>query len=269
MISNYFKKPKQIYLGIPTFVKLLDLRSTSLCFFINRNEKNSIRNGMWPTSLSNLTIACTVLLFLMLTEPGFTYSINSWLWKLSYILHIPQKFPRTLRAAVTSGIVGFIFFIVLMNIRQYLLRILLSYRGWMYEPLHASSKLTLLWCAVVRLISGYQPSLYSCQRSLPRMPVPAINDTIQRLLESLKAVCTEEEFQEIEKQAKVIINMIEILQKSIFVKSELSSQSYVKILWEKYAYLKSRSPLPNNSNYYVCDQSYWTPATTQISSMDY
>lgn len=227
--------------------------------------RNSIRNGMWPTSLSNLTIACTVLLFLMLTEPSFTFTLNLWLWKLSYLLHIPQGFPRTLRAAVTSGIVGFIFFIVLMNIRQYLLRILLSYRGWMYEPLHGSSKITLIWCAIVRLISGYQPSLYSCQRSLPRMPVPSINDTIQRLLESLKAVCTEEEFQAIQKQAKEFKNTLAPKLQNILVIKSWISQNYVSDWWEKYAYLKSRSPLPNNSNYYVSDQSYWIPPTTQIS----
>ncbi|XP_023232602.1 carnitine O-palmitoyltransferase 1, muscle isoform-like [Centruroides sculpturatus] len=99
------------------------------------------------------------------------------------------------------------------------------------EPLHASSKLTLLWCAVVRLISGYQPSLYSCQRSLPRMPVPAINDTIQRLLESLKAVCTEEEFQEIEKQAKEFKNTLAPKLQNILVIKSWISQNYVSDWW--------------------------------------
>lgn len=64
--------------------------------------------------------------------------------------------------------------------------------------------LTMLWCLAVRVVSGYQPSLFSCQRSLPRLPVPPLHDTIERLLDSLKAVCTPEEMKVLEMQAQVI-----------------------------------------------------------------
>lgn len=62
---------------------------------------------------------------------------------------------------------------------------------------------TKMWCGAVKLISGYKPSLYSCQRSLPRLPVPAVRDTLDRLYESLKPLCTEEELREIMQQGKV------------------------------------------------------------------
>jgi hypothetical protein len=63
----------------------------------------------------------------------------------------------------------------------------------------------MIWGILVRLISGYQPSLYSFQRSLPRMPVPSLRDTLHKLFESLKPVCTEEELALLKKQSRVSI----------------------------------------------------------------
>lgn len=68
-----------------------------------------------------------------------------------------------------------------------------------------------MWCGAVKLISGYKPSLYSCQRSLPRLPVPAVRDTLDRLYESLKPLCTEEELREIMQQGKVCTDFVCII----------------------------------------------------------
>lgn len=67
---------------------------------------------------------------------------------------------------------------------------------------------TKMWCGAVKLISGYKPSLYSCQRSLPRLPVPAVRDTLNRLYESLKPLCTEDELKEIMQQGRVCIYFV-------------------------------------------------------------
>ena len=90
-----------------------------------------------------------------------------------------------------------------MILRQYILRILLSYRGWMNVTERRQPKRVILWGLLVRLVSGYQPSLYSFQRSLPRMPVPTLRETIHKLFESLKPVCSEEELSLLKKQSKV------------------------------------------------------------------
>jgi hypothetical protein len=94
-----------------------------------------------------------------------------------------------------------------MLLRQYFIRLLLSYRGWMnhISSKHKSKKV-MLWAILLRLVSGYQPSLYSFQRSLPRMPVPNLRDTIHKLFESLKPVCTEQEMVLLKKQSKVSLN---------------------------------------------------------------
>ena len=41
---------------------------------------------------------------------------------------------------------------------------------------------TKIWGVTVKFVSGYQPSLYSCQRSLPRLPVPRLHGTLSELI---------------------------------------------------------------------------------------
>ena len=63
---------------------------------------------------------------------------------------------------------------------------------------------TYVWGSLVRLLSGYHPTLYSCQKSLPYLPLPRLNDTVDKFLTSLQAVYGKEsdEFQEFETEAK-------------------------------------------------------------------
>lgn len=51
---------------------------------------------------------------------------------------------------------------------------------------------TLIWGILVKLISGYSPKPYSCQSSLARMPVPALRDTLSKLLDSLEPLYGED-----------------------------------------------------------------------------
>ncbi|KAG1650421.1 Carnitine O-palmitoyltransferase 1, liver isoform [Nymphon striatum] len=227
--------------------------------------RNSIRNGMWPTSLYNLAIAFGILCTLTLWEPRFAVRINNWLWYLEAVLRLPKCLPYLLRVGVIAWIAGIVFFILLMCIRQYLLRILLTYRGWMFERPNIQSKTTLIWAITVRLISGYQPSLYSCQKSLPRLPVPPLKQTLKKLIESLRPVSTDEEIEILKQESKEFEKSLgPKLQKILMLKSWWS-QNYVTDWWEKYVYLMGRTPISNNSNYYCLDHSYWFASPSQVS----
>ncbi|XP_042905266.1 carnitine O-palmitoyltransferase 1, liver isoform [Parasteatoda tepidariorum] len=227
--------------------------------------RNLIYNGVWPASLSNVRITVFTCLLLMIIEPHITLPINTFLWNIAHILHIPKGLPRTLQALIVSSIIGIFAFIFLMILRQSFLRLLLSYRGWMYENPRSHTIATTLWCGAVKLLSGYKPSLYSCQRSLPRLPVPPVKDTLNRLYESLKPLCTDEELKEIQQKGKEFENTLAHKLQNILLLKSWFCQNYVSDWWEKYAYLMSRSPLPNNSNYYCCDECYWTPTDKQVS----
>ncbi|GAB6019338.1 hypothetical protein CHUAL_000930 [Chamberlinius hualienensis] len=227
--------------------------------------RNSIRNGVWPTSPSNLVTVFAILFVLLLAEPAATDSFNRRLWQVEEYLYLSQGIPRLLRAVFISFVLGVAFFATLAIVRVYGLRLLLTYRGWMYESLRSHSKKTILWSILVRLVSGYQPSLYSCQRSLPRLPVPSLKDTMERLIESLRPLCTPEELKETQDMANEFVNGIGPKIQKILILKSWWAPNYVSDWWEKYVYLMSRSPIAINSNYYVMDHSYWRPTKLQIS----
>lgn len=228
--------------------------------------RNSISNGMWPTSVYNICILCIIVFLFMLSDIEVAESIKELFWDTGDKLHVPHELPATVRAIIVACFISVVLSVVFMKVRQIILRSLLAYRGWMYEAAKPNQKyLTMLWCLAVRVVSGYQPSLYSCQRSLPRLPVPPLHDTIERLLDSLKAICTQEEMKVLEMQAqKFETTLGPTLQRLLYLRSWISG-NYVTEWWEKYIYLSSRMPLAINSNYYCFDQSYAHPSHIQSS----
>lgn len=161
------------------------------------------------------------------------------------------------RALPVAIVASFGFMCVVMFVRQLILRALLSYRGWMYASMRSPPLKITLWGLLVRLISGYQPSLYSFQRSLPRMSVPPVKATINNLIESMKCILSAEEFDKFRQEARAFeSSLAPKLQRLLILKSWLT-QNYVSDWWEKYVYLMNRQPLANNCNYYIMDQSYW------------
>lgn len=195
----------------------------------------------------------------MAVEPQCLEFVTKRLWAIANWLTtvVPFKMPEMFSALPVAILVSFISMCFVMFVRQLILRALLSYRGWMYYSLRSPPLKIKLWGLLVRLISGYQPSLYSFQRSLPRMSVPPVNATISKLLESMKCILDDEEFKKFEKDARDFeSNLAPKLQRLLILKSWLT-QNYVSDWWTKYVYLMTRLPLANNCNYYIMDQSYW------------
>lgn len=222
-------------------------------------NRNSIRNGMWPTSVNNLYMSCILFYLLMATEPDSLSFAHQRLWRWADWLttKIPVRMPEMFSALPVAVVASFGFMCVVMLVRQLVLRALLSYRGWMYSSLRSPPLKIKLWGLLVRLISGYRPSLYSFQRSLPRMSVPPVAHTIDNLLANMKCILSEQEFDKLHKEAKQFeANLAPKLQRLLILKSWLT-QNYVSDWWTKYVYLMNRQPLANNCNYYIMDQSYW------------
>jgi hypothetical protein len=214
---------------------------------------------MWPTSVNNLYMSCILTYLLMAIEPECMTSITQPLWRYANQLAtiLPIKTPEWCHALPVAVVASFAFMCIIMFMRQLLLRALLSYRGWMYESMRSPPIKIVVWGLLVRLISGYQPSLYSFQRSLPRMSVPPVSETIRKLLESMKCLMTDQEYEKFKRDALEFERTIASkLQKLLILKSWLT-QNYVTDWWTKYVYLMNRQPLANNCNYYIMDQSYW------------
>lgn len=88
---------------------------------------------------------------------------------------------------------------------------------------------------------------------MPRLPVPALKDTIQRYLLSVRPLFDDNDFERIKKEAEEFENGIaKKLQRYLILKSWWST-NYVSDWWEEYVYLKSRHPIVVNSNIYGTD----------------
>ena len=99
------------------------------------------------------------------------------------------------------------------------------------ETLKSQSMKTVLWAVFVRLISGYQPSLYSCQKSLPRLPVPNLHSTLEKLLESLKPLSSKTELEELRKEAEAFEKGIGSKLQRILLFKSWWAPNYVSDWW--------------------------------------
>lgn len=100
---------------------------------------------------------------------------------------------------------------------------------------------------------GKNPRLFSCQNSLPSLPVPDLDATIANYLRTVRPLLDDEAYLTICKKAEVFKNDIgRRLQRYLIFKSWISA-NYVTDWWEEYVYLRGRSPIMVNSNYYVLD----------------
>ncbi|KAM6436351.1 carnitine O-palmitoyltransferase 1, muscle isoform 1-T2 [Liasis olivaceus] len=150
-------------------------------------------------------------------------------------------------------------------LRRQMLKLLLSYHGWMFEPHGKTSFSTKVWVAMVKVMSGRHPMLYSFQTSLPKLPVPYVEDTVQRYLDSVQPLLDKEKYKQMEALALDFRkNVAPRLQKYLVLKSWWAT-NYVSDWWEEYIYLRGRGPIMVNSNYYLMDFLYTTPTPIQAA----
>lgn len=131
------------------------------------------------------------------------------------------------------------------------------YKGWMYESRGKGSKIstkTKIWAAATKVFSSWNtPGLYSFQGSLPILPLPSIQDTMKRYLLSVRPLLDDTNFTRMEQLVSEFESTIgPKLQKYLVLKSWWST-NYVSDWWEEYVYLRGRSPLMVNSNFYAID----------------
>lgn len=140
---------------------------------------------------------------------------------------------------------------------RYILKLLFTYKGWMYESRAKGSKVSLmtrLWVMAVKILTiGSKPGLFSFQRSLPRLPLPSIDETLARYFNTVRPLLNDFEFKRVQKMATEFQQTIASkLQRYLVLKSWWSS-NYVTDWWEEYVYLRGRNSLMINSNYYCLD----------------
>lgn len=162
-------------------------------------------------------------------------------------------FGPVLAGWLTIAMFSLCVWVLLSYGQRYTLKALLVYKGWMFDPRGKQSMTTKVWAILVRLVSGpFTPQLLSYQKSLPRLPVPSLEGTCSRYLESARPLLDDEEFEKM----KELVHEFKTgpgktMQRYLVLKSWWAS-NYVTDWWEEYVYLHGRSSIMINSNYYGC-----------------
>ncbi|XP_078494442.1 carnitine O-palmitoyltransferase 1, liver isoform isoform X2 [Ciona intestinalis] len=221
--------------------------------------RNRVLSGVFPvkyTSLVGLTAIVLLASFLSYDITwGFNDKVHGWLfssksfitWNTSYLISCT------------------LLWLLAVLVIRYLLKLLLCYQGWMFEPRGKMSLKTKLWAVCTKILGGTNPKLYSYQASLPRMPVPALKDTVRRYLSSVRPLLNDEDYEAMKTLSEEFLSTIATkLQRYLVVKSWWAS-NYVSDWWEQYVYLAGRGPIMVNSNYYGMDLLYHNPTPVQAS----
>ncbi|XP_065211609.1 carnitine O-palmitoyltransferase 1, liver isoform isoform X2 [Planococcus citri] len=212
--------------------------------------QNNIRNGMYPASPQSLWAMVALVAALQLA--GFSLPFGSYDFVLN---HMPA--PTIFWHFMTCLLLGLVVWLLFIYTIRYILKLLLMYKGWMFETRTKNNKVSLatrLWAVGVKLFSGTtKPLLYSYQGSLPRLPLPPVHDTMQRYLRSVRPLLDDENYDKMRQMARDFENGIAVkLQRYLILKSWFAT-NYVSDWWEEYVYLRGRSPLIVNSNFYGID----------------
>ncbi|XP_037611378.1 carnitine O-palmitoyltransferase 1, liver isoform-like isoform X2 [Sebastes umbrosus] len=224
--------------------------------------KNSVITGVYPASPSSWLFVVIAILATMYTRSDPSMGLIA---KIQEHLPVSQSMSSQCRTLVSAVLFSTMLWLLLIFTMRMCLKQLLSYHRWMFEKHGKMSNTTKVWVALVRIFSGRKPLLYSYQGSLPNLPVPLIKDTVRRHLESVRPLMDDTEYERMTKlAAEFESSLANRLQWYLKLKA-LWATNYVSDWWEEYVYLRGRSPIMVNSNFYGMDFMYVTPTPIQAA----
>ena len=144
--------------------------------------------------------------------------------------------------------------IVCLTVQRYLLMLGLLYKGYLFDPHGKPPLKTKLWLMYLKALVGpITPSMYTFQNALPPLPLPSLSDTCKRYLHTVEPLLDKEKFDRMTRLTREFESGLgKKLQRFLWVKW-LVSKNYVSDWWEQYVYLRGRSSIMINSNYYLMD----------------
>nr|AFO11025.1 liver carnitine palmitoyltransferase 1A-2 [Tachysurus fulvidraco] len=225
--------------------------------------KNGVMTGVYPGSPTGLLgVVGGYLIFTKYANIDPTLGVVA---KLAPHLPVCKYITEDTQQIVGGILVGTGVWTAVIFFMRNMLKCLLSWHGWMYNRHGTMSIRTKIWLALVKLFSGPKPMLYSFQSSLPRLPVPPVEHTVKRYLESVRPLMDDEQYKRMEALAKDFqSNLGPKLQWYLKLKAFWAS-NYVSDWWEDYVYVRGRGPIMVNSNYYAMDFLYVFPTHLQVA----
>ncbi|XP_055863429.1 carnitine O-palmitoyltransferase 1, liver isoform-like [Biomphalaria glabrata] len=225
-----------------------------------KSWSNKVNDIIWPGSVLNVLVIVSCLSTIRFSHFSLLHPLKL---KLQVIERVVLPSNESLAIIAVLASCGIVLFAVNVLVRRLALRILLARRFWMYELPNQKSLATWVWGVIVKSLGGWKLSTYCYQSCLPSLPVPPLGETLNRLIISLQPLYADdpEKLKELEEEAKTFKKTLGTKAQALLTLRSWYKDNYIDDWWEKYIYLMSRSPLANNSNYYIMDHCYWTPTT--------
>jgi carnitine O-palmitoyltransferase 1 len=232
--------------------------------------RKAVFNTFWPMTPEIWAGVTTAVVVRVTTAPAGSWwrsgSLANLLWNLDNMFPWEKHLPTQLRVGWLSLVGGTVGLVGISFVQRSILRCLLNYQGWMW--LEHGQKATLgtkVWFSLVKALSGVKPSLYNFQGCLPSLPVPPLKQTTDKFLDSVKPLLTEDEYKDMQHKV-ALFHKNEGWKLQLFLKFRtLYTTSWLWDWWEKYVYLRGRSPIMVNSNYYVLDAISFKPTHLQAA----
>jgi hypothetical protein len=171
---------------------------------------NHFLTACWPAPVWLVMASITMLVGYVVKDDGDSWlrsgPVAAKIWELDErfvgLLGLSTFLPLYFRIAYLAEWCSLVLMLVVALMQRLFMRALLNYRGWMYEK--KPSVVTLIWGGLLRAFFYGQrsPLTFSFQSAMPRLPVPALADTMKRYLRTVKPLLSEDEYAKTEKEAR-------------------------------------------------------------------
>lgn len=197
---------------------------------------NDLPQFRWGTTSTGVTALLVSLLILSFVYPEATQRVLlglfSFIGALAVVLYAVFAVPPA---------------------RYSLLKALLKWRGWAYNP---TSPLSRFYLGVIGVLGGSKPTLWELEPTLPNLPVPDLAHTCRLYLASVEPLLTADEFAQTKRvvaEFQAAGGVGEQLQ-ALLLQRARSERNWLIQWWEEFVYLRSRMPIAIFSNWYGLDR---------------
>ncbi|XP_064627097.1 carnitine O-palmitoyltransferase 1, liver isoform-like isoform X2 [Lineus longissimus] len=224
--------------------------------------KNRVHNGAYPASPMSWLFGVTFILALTLAQYDVSFGLVRKIeHNLPMVMDISAPYDLYLSCIISATIL----WMAMIYLMKWFIMKLLQYHGWMYDPRGKMTIKTKIWLGMMKFVGHRKAQLYSWQGSLPKLPVPSLEGTMTRYLKSVRPLLNDSEYERMSLLVEAFKSGIgKKLQFYLYLK-HWWSPNYVADWWEEYVYLRGRSPIMVNSNFYGLDAILVQPSSVQVA----
>ena len=168
----------------------------------------------WPAPVWLVLASITALIGVVVSDDGDSWlrsgPVASYIWQLDErflgLLGLSAFLPLYIRITYLAAWCSLALMLVVALMQRLFMRALLNYRGWMFEK--KPSMVTMAWGATLKtfFLGQRSPLTFSFQSAMPRLPVPALKDTVAGYLRSVQPIMSADEYAKVKKDADEFLN---------------------------------------------------------------